>query len=112
MTKTKAVRVKKHKEFRSQTEPDIVYQYTRWFGGKLGRVFDVKRHPIERLPLNMQPGGFQVEAPNTFLMRVDYEEEEVEKPTPRRRTKKPVQRRSRKKPVRRRRLKRFTRRRR
>src|SRR5262245_43431332 len=111
MTKTKAARVKKHKEFRSQTEADIVYQYTRWFGGKLGRVFDVKRHPIERLPLNMQPGGFQVEAPNTFLMRVDYEEE-VEKPTPRRRTKKPVQRRSRKKPVRRRRLKRFTRRRR
>jgi hypothetical protein len=75
-------------------------------------VFDVKRHPIERLPLNTQPGGFQVEAPDTFLMRVDYEEEEVEKPTPRRRTKKPVQRRSRKKSVRRRRLKRFTRRRR
>src|SRR5262245_66204248 len=95
MTKTKAVRVKKHKEFRSQTEPDIVYQYTRWFGGKLGRVFDVKRHPIERLPLNMQPGGFQVEAPNTFLMRVDYEEEEVEKPTPRGGADRPVQRRTR-----------------
>jgi hypothetical protein len=63
------------KEFRGKTESDIEVQFMTWRRLTAGTVHDVKRGPIERLPLHMRTAGNHVSlaTENAFSMLVEYE---------------------------------------
>jgi hypothetical protein len=66
--------MEKHaREFRGKTELDIEAQFSRWQQANAGLVFNVKRHPIERLPLP--------------VMLVEYETKTHDRDRPRKRAK-------------------------
>jgi hypothetical protein len=69
--------MEKHaRQFRGKTELDIEAQFSRWQQANAGLVFNVKRHPVERLPPPVQRPGFEhwpVKIAGTFSMRVEYE---------------------------------------
>jgi hypothetical protein len=64
------------REFRGKTEWDIESQFSRWQQANAGLVFNIKRHPIERLPLPVQRPGFEhrpVKTANALSMLIEYE---------------------------------------
>jgi hypothetical protein len=83
--------MEKHgREFRGKTELDIEAQFSRWQQANAGLVFNVKRHPIERLPPPVQRPGFEhrpVKIADAFLMLIEYETKTHDRDRPRKRAK-------------------------
>lgn len=66
---------KQTKEFRGKDEADIEIQFMTWRRLTAGTVQDLKRGPIERIPLHMRTAGNHVSlaTENAFSMLVEYE---------------------------------------
>jgi len=62
--------------FQGKEESDIETQFSKWQQANAGLVFNIKKHPTERLSLPVQRPGFEhrpVKRADTFSMRVEYE---------------------------------------
>jgi hypothetical protein len=78
--------MEKHaREFRGKTELDIEAQFSRWQQANAGLVFNVKRHPIERLPPPFEHRPVKIA--DAFLMLVEYETKTHDRDRPRKRAK-------------------------
>jgi hypothetical protein len=88
------------KEFRGRTEVEVVTKFMMWKHETWGRIRILKEHPIEHLPLDMQPQKFGQpnlgKVTNAWSMLVDYEniavgnEKKSVEPTPQKRKKPPT----------------------
>ena len=64
-------------EFRGRTEVEVITKFMMWKHETWGRIRILKEHPIEHLPLDMQPQKFGHpnlgKVANAWSMLVEYE---------------------------------------
>jgi hypothetical protein len=69
-----------HKTFRGKTPEDIEIKFGRWRQENVDKVFNIRKHPIKQLDMEVLPMGVRhetMEALDGFSMRVEYDEKKL-----------------------------------